>query len=350
PVYDGVHAHIAGGRRGEFNHRAGQPSVQPTPSFGHRFPFADDPQYDPRTGLTAGLLDRQRELGAMPRVLYTDTASEYWRGDASLAHTSAADGSDVEPPSMVRRYLFSSTQHGAGALPLLSKSIFGSQGGNYFNTVDYTPLIRAAVTNLLAWITDDIAPPPNAVPRSSDGTAVSRDTVLESLAVIGPVAAPSPAGLWTIRPLDLGPGQVEGIGAYPATPTGDAYPCLVSAVDADGNEMAGIRLPEVAVPVATNAGWNPRHPDTGAVGEILEYVGSTVPFAATEADRAETGDPRPSIAARYANEDDYRRLVREHAEQLVADRYLLAEDVETCERIAVRRYRAFVGLGHDDEA
>ena len=80
PAYDGVLAHIAGGRRGEFNHRLAQPSVQPTPSFGHLFPFADEPQTDPRTGATAGLLDRQHARGAVPKVIYTNTSSEYWRG------------------------------------------------------------------------------------------------------------------------------------------------------------------------------------------------------------------------------------------------------------------------------
>ncbi len=223
PAYDGVLAHIAGGRRGEFNHRAAQPSVQPTPSFGHRFPFADDAQTDPQTGLDAGLLDRQRWLGCMPKIFYTNTSSEYWRGDASLAHSSVVDGSDIDPPPETRHYLFASTQHGSGMLPLIDRSIFGSHGGNCFNIVDYTPLMRAAVTNLLAWITDGTEPPPNAVPRTGDGTAVTRSSVLEKLGGVGPVGRPEAAGLWTIRPLDLGTRDSEGIGAFRpyrwATPT-----------------------------------------------------------------------------------------------------------------------------------
>ncbi|MCP5025768.1 MAG: hypothetical protein GY929_05735, partial [Actinomycetia bacterium] len=139
PAYDGVLAHIAGGRRGEFNQRLGQPSVQPTPGFGHRFPFADEAQSDPGTGLSGGLLDRQRQLGCMPKVFYTNTSSEYWRGDASLSHSSVVDGSDVDPPSDTRHYLFASTQHGPGMLPLMDESVFGSHGGNCFNIVDYTP-------------------------------------------------------------------------------------------------------------------------------------------------------------------------------------------------------------------
>ncbi len=113
----------------------------------------------------------------------------------------------------------------------------------------------------------------------------------------------------------------------------------MAAIDDDGNELAGIRLPEVTVPLATHAGWNPRHSDSGAPGEILDYIGSTVPFAAVPASRA-ADDPRASIAERYADEVDYRRRIRGAAEGLVASGYLLAEDVETCERIALRRYEA----------
>jgi len=339
PVYDGVLAHIAGGRRGEFNHRGGQPSVQPTPSFGHRFPFADDEQLDDRTGRSDGLLVRQRELGGLPKVVYTNTSSEYWRGDASLAHSSVNDGSDVDPPDSTRHYLFASTQHGPGALPLMSQSMFGSHGGNAFNIVDYTPLMRSAVTNLHAWIVEGIEPPPNAVPRVSEGTAVSRGEVLRQLETTPPIIRPDESGLWTIRPLDLGPGESDGVGQYPAEPLGEPYPCTVSALDGDGNELAGIRLPDVSVPLATHTGWNPRHADTGAPDEILEYVGSTIPFAADDESRM-AGDPRPSIAGRYIDKDDFLRRVQAAAEELVASRHLVPEDVATCVRSASRRYDA----------
>ncbi|MCP5029214.1 MAG: hypothetical protein GY929_23310, partial [Actinomycetia bacterium] len=245
--------------------------------------------------------------------------------------------SDVDPPSDTRHYLFASTQHGPGMLPLMDESVFGSHGGNCFNIVDYTPLMRAAVTNLLAWIADGTEPPASAVPRHGEGTAATRAAVLDQLGGIGPLVQPAPTGLWTLRPLDLGPRASRGIGRFPARPVGDAYPCLVSAVDEDGNELAGIRLPEVTVPVATHAGWNPRHPDSGAPDEILDYIGSTVPFALVPTSRAES-DPRRSIAERYSDEADYRRRVRDAAEALVAAGYLLAEDVDTCEHISLRRY------------
>jgi hypothetical protein len=344
-AYDGALIHIAGGRRGEFNHRGAQPSVQPTPSFGHLFPFADEAQSDPRSGRTDGLLDwphqPDRDL-SLPLIIYTNTASEYWRGDASLAHTSVVDGADIDPPATTRHYLFASTQHGPGMLPLMDESLFGTSGGNCFNIVDYTPLMRAAVTNLRHWVADGTEPPPNAVPRLDTGTATTRADALDTLTELIEAALPEAERLPTLYPLDLGPDAERGIGRYPASRCGEAYPCVVSALDDDGNEVAGIRMPDVSVPVATHLGFNPRSARSGAPEEILDYIGSTVPFAATPADRA-AGDRRPSLAERYRDEDDYRTQVRAAAEELVAAGYLLAEDVAVCERIALRRYASLGG-------
>ena len=336
-AYDGMLIHIAGARRGEFNHRLAQPSVQPTPSFGHLFPFADEPQTDPRSGGSAGLLDRQHARGAVPKIVYTNTASEYWRGDASLAHTSATDGSDIDPPTWTRHYLLASTQHGPGMLPLLDEGMTGAKGGNTFNIVDYTPLLRAAMINLASWVEEGVEPPPSAVPRTLDGTAAGRDDVLRQLAEqrgdLAPMALPTTEGLTAIYPLDLGPETADGIGRYPAQICGDPYPSVVSAIDGDGNEIAGIAMPDVSVPVATHTGWNPRRADTGAPEQLLDYVGSTVPF------------PPGVIADRYPDEADYLDRIEQAADRLVLQGYLLPEDVELCRRIAAKRYRALVEQG-----
>ncbi len=142
-AFDGVLINVAGGRRGEFNQRYGQPSVQATPGFGHLFPFADEAQEDPASGEIAGLLDRQRQRGGVPRIFYTDTSSDYWRGDASLAHIDARSGADVEPPGEVRRYLCASTPHSGSAVMLVDKSVFGTRGANCFNVISWAPLPRA---------------------------------------------------------------------------------------------------------------------------------------------------------------------------------------------------------------
>ena len=117
-----------------------------------------------------------------------------------------------------------------------------------------------------------------------------------------------------------------------------AYPDYVSTVDCDGNETSGIRMPDVSVPVATHTGFNPRHPETGGTGQLLEYVGSTLPFAKDAEGREATGDSRLSIAERYVDRDDYLTKVRSAAEDLVAKRYLLATDIELCIELAAERY------------
>ncbi len=339
-VYDGMLVHIGGGRRGEFNHRYGQPSVQPTPSFGHLFPFADEPQTDPRTGTVAGLLDAQRAAGNVPKIFYTDTSSEYWRGDASLAHTSVVDGSDAALPDHVRRYLFASSQHVSGVLPFADVSAFGSHGSNLFNVVDYRPLYRAALQNLLAWVRGDAEPPPSVYPRASDGTAQTRAAVASKLVEIPGLTCPDRDVLPSLYRLDLGPFAEAGIGTFPAPQSGAAYPCVVSTVDTDGNETGGLRMPDVEVPVATHTGFNVRHVDSGGAGQILEYVGLSLPFAKDAAGRAASQDPRPAIAERYASRDDYLARIRAAAEELVQVRYLLEDDIELCVTLAAERYDA----------
>ncbi|MDH5288719.1 MAG: alpha/beta hydrolase domain-containing protein [Acidimicrobiia bacterium] len=342
PAFDGLLGIVGGGRRGEFNHRYAQPSVQPTPGFGHLFPFADAPQTDPRTGRTAGLLDAVAAHPRPPRIVLCDSSAEYWRGDASLAHTSVADGSDVEAPPFVRRYLFAGTQHSSGPAYKGDLTIQGTRGANLLNMVDYRPLYRAALVNLNAWIAEGAEPPPSAVPRWSDGTAATREDVLAALASIPGAALPAPDEMPVMRALDLGPEAGSGVGRYPAVPFGPPYPTAVSAVDGDGNEVAGVAMPDVTVPLATHTGFNPRHPEMGAPGQLMEYFGSTIPFAATLSERVGSGDPRASVEERYTGLDDYLAKVRAAAEALMARRHLLAEDVELCVELAHQRWALLV--------
>jgi hypothetical protein len=338
PVYDGVLAHVAGARRGEFNHRYGQPSVQPTPSFGHLFPFADEPQTDPRTGRTEGLLDRQRRRGGLPKIVYTDTSSEYHRGDAALAHLDIATETDVKLPPEVRRYLFSGTQHGPGALPFARLSIFGTRTANDFNIIDYRPLFRAALQNLLIWIADGEEPPPSAYPRIADGTAMHRTQSHAQCAALPDFESPDADCLPCIRPIALGPRSSAGIGEFPATFEGAPYPDWVSALDADGNETAGVRMPDVSVPVGTHTGFNSRDGRTGGKGHYLEYLGATLAFPKNEDERSRNADTRASIAARYADRETYLAQVEQAAQKLVSERYLCPNDIPVCVRLAAVRY------------
>jgi hypothetical protein len=340
-VFDGLLPHVAGARRGEFNHRFAQPSAQSVRGFGHLMPFTFDDQTDPLTGETGGLLHRQRERGGVPKIVATNTAAEYWRGDGSLLHTDLAGERDVPPPAEVRLYHFAGTQHGPGSLPLGRVSAADGQRGLHdFNAVDYAPLLRAALVNLADWVTRGAEPPPSVYPRLAGRTAVPGREVLRAFAAIPGVSLPDPERLPAMRRVDVGPDAAEGVGRYPAA-TGRRYPTYVSAVDADGNEVGGVRLPDLTVPLATYTGWNPRDPATGGQGLIINMQGSTLPFAPTAAGRARSGDPRPSIAERYRDRADYLERVRAAAQRLVDERYLLAEDVDAVVRQAAERYDAF---------
>lgn len=340
PVFDGIFIHVAGARRGEFNQRYAQPSAQHRPSFGHCPPFTDDEQSDPLTGETDGLLRRQRQLGGVPRIFHVNTSSEYWRSDCSLIHTDLAGTRDVDPPAESRIYLLAGTQHGPGATALTRQTTYGARAANPLNTVNHTPLMRALLIALEDWVAEGSEPPPSRFPRLTDGTARPRPEVLEAFGSIPGAALLAADLLPTLRRVNLGAGPDEDFGRFP-TILGEPYPSYVSAVDSDGNEVAGIRMPGLAVPLGSHTGWNPRDPETGGTGQLLDMQGSTLLFENTLADRERTGDPRPSIQERYASREDYLSRIRHAAERLVASRYLLPEDVEVVAQLAGERYDAY---------
>jgi hypothetical protein len=326
PAWDAIIPHVAGGRRGEFNCRFGQPSLNAVHAVGSLFPFTDGEQDDPITGQRGALLHRLAGRARPPRIFTINTAAEYWRGDGSLVHTDVAATRDVTPPPWVRQYLFAGTQHTPGALPPPpADPNTGGRGRHLFSVVDYSPLLRAALVNLDRWVSEGVEPPPSAVPRLADGTAVAAETTRAAYAAIPGVRFPDRLQ----RPvrLDFGPAVHRGIVDLPPK-IGAPYVTVVSAVDADGNDRAGIRPPELRVPVATFTGWNPRHPDQGAPGDLMSMMGSTLPFARTAAERGQAGDPRPSLEERYGGRDRYLTQVRRDGEAMVADRHLLAEDVD----------------------
>ena len=115
-------------------------------------------------------------------------------------------------------------------------------------------------------------------------------------------------------------------------------PFLVSQVDADGNEVAGIRVPEVAVPLATTTGWNFRAERIGNPTTIFALLGSYVPFARTKAERDARHDPRPSIEERYKGRDDYLQRIRAAADALVKERFILEQDIEDVVQRATKHW------------
>jgi hypothetical protein len=342
-IFDGVIDHVAGGKRGEFNHRFAQPSSQASRSPNNRFPFSDSDQTDPETGHTDGLLSRLMAQHKMPKIMHTYTSSEYWGGHGALVHIDVTGSRDLEVLAAVRVYHFSGTQHALGPFQLSNRDDGnGLIGQQYFNWTDYRPLLRAALVNLDRWVTSGEAAPASRHPRLDNGTAVLPEHALETLRTLPCVETPNP--LRHFARLDFGPD--EGVAAHMPPVVGKPYPCLVSAVDADGNEVSGIRLPFQTVPLATYSGWNVRHADIGGAGQILasggasggSLVGATIPFPPTPEARQASGDPRPSIAERYASKTDYLEQFKLAAQDLLKKHYVLAEDVDRMMQQAAQHY------------
>ena len=325
-VFDAVVPHVAGARRGEFNMRFGQPSLNATTSVGSLFPFNDLEQSDPVTGARDGLLARMEARGRRPKIFTINTSAEYWRGDASLVHMDVEGRVDVAAPAHARVYHFAGTQHTPGALPPPEADPnTGDRGRAPFNTVDYAPLLRACLVNLDRWVSEGVEPPPSVVPRLDDGSAVPAESTAPVFARIPGVRFPERVS----RPLrlDFGSDWARGIASVLPPKAGPAYVTHVSAVDADGNETAGILPPELLAPLATFTGWNLRHPTQGAAGDLMSMMGSTLPFPTTAAARERSGDPRLSLAERYGTRTAYLERVRAAAAAAVGRRHLLEEDI-----------------------
>jgi hypothetical protein len=309
-VFDGVLSHIAGVGRVFLNAPFAQPARTSTQHEDHgypenAFPFASARLTDPLSGRCDALL---REDGSDPLLIEINTATEYWQKGASLLHTDPLGERDLDLPSNTRVYLVAGTQHGARA---------GTPGDcgpavNPRNPHNPMPVVRALLLALWEWVRDGRQPPPSQVPRLAEGTLVPA----ESLAF---PAIPG-AGL-AERTHRIG---LPGDWVHPQD-SPRAYRTLVCRVDEDGNEVAGIRLPEVAVPVATLTGWN-LYRSPWPEGELADRDGSRLPFPADRAEREARGDPRRSVAERYADDADRAERVRVVVEALLAQRLLLPQD------------------------
>ncbi|MEP6722100.1 MAG: alpha/beta hydrolase domain-containing protein [Variovorax sp.] len=316
-VFDGMVATIAGSRKTYTNVRWAQPgrySRQHEDHFfyGDQFPFTYATTTDPLSGRRDGLFARCAADSTCPKVFHLDSGIEYWQGRAGLVATDGA-GHDIALPDDVRVYLMSSTQHVTArspTAPLCEVPI---------NPAQQQPVYRALLTRMVEWARDRKAPPASRYPTVRDGTLVPATAAamrFPDLSALG-MALPAPNALTVID-----------YGTVPARPDpARAYTVLVPRTDADGNDVAGIRLPDIAVPLATYTGWNRRK--TGfAPGQLCGLDGSYLPFAADASEAAAKRDPRRSIAERYASREAYLTKVRSEVQRLQADGLMLAEDAE----------------------
>ena len=331
-VFDGLIPTIAGGGRGFFNHRFASPTRAATQHGGHLypadlFPFTYGDETDPFTGDTDGLLRRARASDTVPKVMHLDTSPEYRHRSGSLVVTDPLGQRDSVLPAEVRVYVFGGAQHS----PARGPSDRGQQPPNPNN---YRPLQEALFLAMDQWLTAGTEPPPSVYPRVAEGTLVSWQGAASGWHPLPGVVYPTV--IQQPELLDYGKAfeQHRRIDRHPPRRTGKHYGVRVPAVDTDNNERGVIRLPRVAVPVATYTGWNLRHRAIGAETELLSLAGSRIPFPRTPAERAETGDSRLAVTERYADFEDYRGRYMGVADRLVADRYLLPEHLPGLEAIA----------------
>jgi hypothetical protein len=316
-VFDGVFSHVAGAGKVFANHSFGMPGRTATQHEDRLypenwFPYSTAQTADPVSGQIGALLSRP---GTDPKIIETNSATEYWQKGASLIHTDSGLRRDLPLPENSRAYLIAGTQHGGrpGVNPAPGPCV------NPRNWHSATPALRALFVALEDWVTTGTAPPPSRVPSLAAGTAVTADRITMPK-VAGFAVAPGANPI--LPPVDW----VELPEKSPAP-----YTAFVSAVDSDGNEIAGIRLPQVAVPLGTHTGWNvyKAQPD-----ELADRDGSFIAFARTKAERDATGDPRPSLEERYGSHEAYVEQIREAASALVAERLLLPDDADRLVAIA----------------
>lgn len=329
-VFDGILNYIAGASGGFFNQRFAQPFRTHRQHIGRwtperMFPFANQLLFDPVTGTLGGRLVRCTLTGTCPKIFEVNSSNEYWVKGGSLLHTDTRGNDLLFDPPGVRNYLFSSLAHSPAAGPGICEQPR--------NPLSPSPGLRALLMDLDAWLTHGTEPPPSRLPRRIDHTLVPPLPQHS-------VGFPSIPGvrytgvLSTGDRFDFGRRFDDGIvdiktrnGTIVSPVIGSPYPVFVPATDADGNDVAGVRFPDVAVPLATYTGYGFRA--AGFAGpDLCDAFGQAIPLPKTRADRAATGDPRPSLEERYPTHDAYVNQVRAAAEALARDRLLLPEDVD----------------------
>lgn len=289
-VFDGVFAHTAGGRRIVYP-RFAQPTrtAAPLRAVGY--------------GTEGHPLEQVAEAFA-PKIIYSNSSYEYWGATASLVHTTADGGKDLPLPGHMRLYMLSGGQHGPSGFPPSRGRALHLQNPN-----DYRWVVRALLDRMREWIVDGKQPPASRYPRIAGGTLVPVARLHKVPGILFPKDALQLHGK---------PGKA-----------------LVPQVDADGNDAAGVRTPDVAVPLAAYTGWNLRAAQIGQAGELSGNSGSFLPF------------PQQKIRLRYTGAEGYLARWEEHARALARDGLLLQEDIPAMRKAAQVRWEWIQGQWSD---
>jgi len=322
-VFNGMFPVIPGSRKTYTDFRFAQPGRWSKEHEDHwqpgdQFPFAYNVIRDPVSGVTDGIMKKCLESNTCPKIIQLDGGFETFGARDSLVSTDGT-GHDLTIPDNVRLYVVPGASHGGGnGVAAISQSPVCQYPGSAVveRTID-----RALAPVLVDWVANGTAPPASRWPSVVAGTfAPPTDQAAVGFPDLSSAGIPYRGDLYNEISV------TDYTNAVPVADLSRKYTVLVSKTDRDGNEIAGVRVPDVVVPLATYTSWNVRAAGH-TPGEACISSGSTLPFAATAAARQASGDPRLSLAERYSSKADYVAKVQAAAQALVEQRLLLPEDV-----------------------
>jgi hypothetical protein len=284
------------------------------------------------TGETDGRLALCEGSHTCPKIIELNSENEYWAKGGSLL-TTDTEGNDLnlDKTPNVRYYQMASLEHSAGTtsiLPLTPGPAGICQQAQ--NPMVANVALRALLLDLDAWVSEGALPPDNRVARRSEGTLVpalpQSGMGFPSIPGVTYNGIHHTGDLW-----DFGAKFDDGIlTILPPKLVGTPYPVFVPKTDGDGNDIAGIRYPDVSVPIATYTGWGLRASAAGDPVPIVDGCdasGQMIPFAKTKAARMAANDPRPSLEQRYKDHATYVSLITAAALKLEQEHLMLHEDV-----------------------
>jgi hypothetical protein len=305
------------------------------------FPFSNVTTTDSISHERDSRLTRCRETHTCPESAEIYSANEYWVKAASLFHTTPDGTRDLPDSRYSRLYFISSHQHGTG------NSASRGNCQQFQNPLNSAPIQRALWIDLDEKVNHGTPMPPTEVPRLWNGTlqpplpqsgmgfphipGVTYTGLKTTRYRFDYGASYYDNGIPTINPPHIAPPYEDN------SQNGPIYPSFIPKTDSDGNDIAGVRLPDVAVPLATYTGWALRSGVWADDG--CESSGQFIPFPKTAADRMSSGDPRTSVAERYPTYGSYYTKVSHAIHHLVRRRLMLPEDVAS-------ETTRLVNLGH----
>jgi hypothetical protein len=271
-VFDGMHIFVSGaGLLPILQSGTGpQSSADAAPSFDNpEFPGVNEGPFT--IGEIVATVEKRGELP--PKILMVSSTTDFLSLRASLGRTGGSGAQEQAIPANVRMYDIAGASH--VVLPDADCKLPREQ-------LDWAPVSRATLHHLARWVAENADPPASRLlplaPATEDPDVLQLPAKLANAVIQRPKR------------------------------------------DADGNVLDGVRLPDLVVPLGTHAAQ--QEPKSF----ICALAGAFVPFAATKGAREAAHDPRPSIAERYKDQDDYVNRIRVAARELQAQGFLMPED------------------------